>query len=227
MDSRLKKIVVCLVAVVCSVFVFAGCSDPIEKYATKISELRQNIYTVVSDSYTGEIITGTREKEFVLDGYCSGSVDYTLITVTPLSNACDNYEYSVILNGVIYSGAMVRHPFGNSYSAEIEVISYDSDIECKIICSCGEQELSFCGVYDDSMITPSRAVEIAESKLSSSLSTLRVNGELNAEIYVRLMNNPIDSSGGYYWYVAFVGSASTLYAVLIDPMTGEVVANRG
>lgn len=49
---------------------------------------------------------------------------------------------------------------------------------------------------------------------------------LNAEVYVRYLENPISSAGGYYWYVAFCPQKYEVYAVLIDPITREITAVR-
>ncbi len=46
------------------------------------------------------------------------------------------------------------------------------------------------------------------------------------EIYVRLIPNPVNAAGGYFWYVAFVDINKETVAVLIEPESLEIVAVR-
>ena len=71
-----------------------------------------------------------------------------------------------------------------------------------------------------------KALTIALDKLKNELKRFRSKGKLHAEIYVRLMENPIDGNGGYFWYVAFVGADKDTVAVLLKSDTGAVSATR-
>ncbi len=225
---RIDKIklttVVALLAMCMCLLAISGCGNVLEKYIDYVSELRENIYVASDDDYDIEIITGTREEEFIMDGYCGNIVDYTLVTIEP-KNMEDNYNYAVTINGVLYEGEFVKHPFAESLSCDIQVLSTDNVVYLDII---GTKTSSFeaISVKTEDMIDATMAVDIAENTLSSQLGSLKSSNALNAEIYVRLMNNPIDNSGGYYWYVAFIGRSQTVYAVLINPTTMQVVAIR-
>ena len=76
------------------------------------------------------------------------------------------------------------------------------------------------------MIGAEEALEIAEIRLKDRIKEHTSGGTLNAEIYIRFLENPISSEGGYYWYVAFVPDKYEVYAVLIDPITREIAAVR-
>ena len=51
------------------------------------------------------------------------------------------------------------------------------------------------------------------------------NGKLNAEIYIKLLNDRSNHDSKYYWYVAIVNKEA-YYAVVINPETGEIVAKK-
>ena len=82
-------------------------------------------------------------------------------------------------------------------------------------------EIGLQSVRSEDFIDGEKAYNVAYSKLSDS--PIIVNGEY--EVYVRLIENPVNSQGGYYWYVAFVDGKDTA-AALIDPVTAEVIAQK-
>jgi len=89
-----------------------------------------------------------------------------------------------------------------------------------------EENISAKSVLTYQMIDYAKALEIAESKLRNSIEVFKQNGELQCEIFIRLISNSIDNAGGFHWYVAFIGSDQTVFAVLIEPITMQVVAIR-
>ena len=88
------------------------------------------------------------------------------------------------------------------------------------------ENFELMSVRTEEMIDAAAALEIAEIRLKDRIKEHTVSGELNAEIYIRFLENPISSEGGYYWYVAFVPEKYEVYAVLIDPLTREIAAVR-
>ena len=212
--------VLSMVLIVC-----AACQPPIEKYGHLISELRDNVYTALSENYTVNIITGKREEPFMMDGHACGAQDFTLITIDPKAGE-HTYTYRVKLNDVEYSGEFLAHPFARTYSADITAMACDTEIELTVTVNGSSETLAVKSVKTEQMIASEKAIEIAEKKLRGGIDSFRVGGVLTCEIYVRLMANPIDNSGGYYWYVAFIGENQAIYAVLIEPVNMQVVAIR-
>ena len=51
-------------------------------------------------------------------------------------------------------------------------------------------------------------------------------GNLQREIYVQLVNALADSEAPYYYYVSFMKSSSDYWALLLDPVTGEVISKK-
>jgi len=204
-----------------------ACDPPFSRLGHLVSELRDNIFIGTSDSFSVSIITGRREDPFIMDGVVGETRDFTLITLTPLTDTCGNFSFEVTIGGTQFKGDFLAHPFSNTISAEIQARALQTEIALTIKCSSGTQESLFAkSVLTEQMICAEEALKIAENKLRYSLETIKVNGELQAEIYIRLMANPIDNSGGYHWYVAFVASRDIIFAVLIEPISMQVVAIR-
>jgi len=206
----------------------AACTPSMERLGHLVSELRENIFVGESDNFRVSIITGFREDPFLMDGRVGELRDFTLITLTPKSETSEgNYTFVTTVDGVQFRGAFLPHPFSNTLSAEINVRAGQNEIPLTVINAAGVEESLFAkSVLTEQMIGVEKALEIAENKLRYSLEVFKVNGVLQAEIYIRIMPNPIDNSGGYHWYVAFIGQNQTIFAVLIDPISMQVVAVR-
>ncbi|MCL2375440.1 MAG: hypothetical protein FWC82_02835 [Firmicutes bacterium] len=205
-----------------------ACAPPIERLLSQVSELRENIFIGESASFSVNIITGRREDPFLMDGHAGITRDFTLITITPKGEGSEGtYTYTTTINGTQFKGEFVPHPFAATLSADLHIRANTSEIILIITNSAGvEENISAKSVVTAQMIDSLKALEMAESKLRNSLETFKSGGVLHAEIYIRLLANPIDNSGGFYWYVAFIGTCGTIFAVLIDPIEVQIVAVR-
>jgi len=204
---------------------FTACRPAFERFQHLISELRDNVFIAESENYSVYILSGRREEPFIMDGHAGTMRDYTLITLEP-KTCLQTHTFKAVINGTEYSGQFVAHPFAKSFSAEIAVAARGAHIALTVLCGGTEETLNAVSVLTENMISAEKAVEIAEKKLRDSIDMFRANGTLQCEIYVRLMANPIDNSGGYYWYVAFIGANQTIFAVLIEPVTMQILAIR-
>ncbi len=197
----------------------------LHKYADSISELREHLFAAETADYKITAISGTREDPYVLDGASNGKRDFTVLTVTPAAFAADKtYRYRAEINGTVYEGDLFPHPFAPSLSVDIPAAATQS---FSVTVSDGaEQDLTLQSVVTGDNIGAEKALTIALDKLKNELKRFRSKGKLHAEIYVRLMENPIDGNGGYFWYVAFVGADKDTVAVLLKSDTGAVSATR-
>lgn len=224
---KIKKVFSLILSVCFMCLFLSACTQKIDKYGAYISELRTNVYTAKSDNFKVSAITGKRENPYNLDGNCSGTQEFTVLTIEPAQYiASKRYTYKAVVNGVEYSGELKPHPFGKSFSADILKKCETDSITCVISTSDSTENFNLLSVKTPDMIDEAKALDIACAKLKKQIDSIEANGQLNAEIYIRLMENPIDNNGGYYWYVAFIGKAQLIYAALIHPVTMEVLAVR-
>lgn len=222
-SKRILLIFVCIVAALS----FTGCKPQIEKYAENISELRDNVYEGGNETMTVTAITGRREDPYILDGHCTGAQDFTLIKIVPKEFIAGKvYSYSVKIGDKEFTGEMKQHPFGKSFSADIAARSYENEIAVSVTADAQTETFTLVSVVTEDMIKADKALEIASARLKKEISSLSSGGRLCAEIYIRLMPNPIDNSGSYHWYVAYIGEAQLTYAALIEPHSMEIVAVR-
>lgn len=223
-----KKLRICVVfaALLLVVQAVCGCGGSnLNKYAENISELRDRLFAAESAEYKVSAISGTREDPYVLDGESKSKRAFTVLTVTPAHFASDKtYRYRVQIGEQSFEGDLMPHPFAKSLSVDIPAAAKDAFSVC-IICD-GEQTLELANAPVGDNIGAEKALAIALDKLKNELKRFRSKGKLHAEIYVRLMENPIDGNGGYFWYVAFVGKNKETVAILLKSDTGAVSATR-
>lgn len=214
-----------MAAILLSVCLCACGRSDLEKYGDKISELREHLFSAACAECSVTAIAGKREDPYRMDGVSGDKRDFTVITVTPTAFASDKtYRYRTEINGVTYEGDLLPHPFAQSLSVDIPVAAQEGF--ALTVSGDGEWQLQVERVVTGELIGAEKALSIALDKLKDNLRPLKNKGKLNAEVYVRLLENPIDGSGGYYWYVAFVGEDKVTVAVLLRGDTGEVSALR-
>ena len=223
---KFKKFAVVFICIISLLSLF-GCKTDMEKYGSNISELRRNVYEGGSENMQVTAITGVREDPYMIDGHCSGVRDFTVIKIVPKEFIAGKiYTYVANIDGAEYTGEFRQHPFGKSFSADIQAACNASSITLSVSADGASEEFTLISVVTEDMISAEKALEIATGRLKSEVSSLTSGGRLCAEIYIRLMANPVDNSGAYHWYVAFVGESQITYAALIEPVTMEIVAVR-
>ena len=223
--SKIKSIVSVFAALLCAL-ALSGCGGSyLRKYGDKISELRTHLFAAESTDYTVKAIAGKREKTYEWDGVSTEKRDFTVITITPSRFSADKtYRYRAQIGDSVYEGDFLPHPFAQTLSADITVAATE-DFSLTVLCD-GEQTLTLERVETGDNIGAEKALSIAFDKLKTELKRFRSKGKLRAEIYVRLTENPIDGTGGYFWYVAFVGEDASAVAILLHSDTGAVAALR-
>ncbi len=194
-----------------------ACSDGLSKNKN-VSEYRTDVFIGSSGNFSAEAMTGFRETPFSIDGVSGEKCDFFLVTVKPKSfDPVKEYGYKLTLDGKEYEGTLVKHPFENTYSFEVPIKIVDRNVSVEI----DGEKIELASVKTENYITPEKAYEIAKKRLGGS-EVLSVQNE----IYVRLIANPVNASGGYFWYVAFVDENKQTAAVLIHPESMEIVAVR-
>ncbi len=202
-----------------------ACQSPLSKYAPYVSELRDEVMVGECEAFTVTLISGERENPFEVNGTTGEKTNFTVVTLTPKKEGEYNFTYLIKIGEEILSGKFTPHPFKNSYSFEVDKRA-SSTAFLSVNDGKKEYELDLSSVKSDQIISASDALEIACSRLKDSIASITKEGKLCAEIFIRYIENPISSEKTYFWYVAFAPEKYTTFAVLIDPISAEVVAVR-
>lgn len=220
--KRLAAIIIAAVAA----FAAVACGTALERREPNISELRDVLMKAESERMKVTLMSGVREEPFAVDGVPGGKTDFTVIVIEPKGAREDAaYDYVLYAGGEKREGKLNKHPFRGTWSTELPIRT--SGGATLTLTSEGYMEnLELADVTTGAEIGASEALEIAEKRLKDRIAEHSPGGKLAAEIYVRYLDNPISSDGGYYWYVAIVPAKYEVYAVLVDPTTGEIAAVR-
>lgn len=216
----------CFVTVIILCFYSCACSSLVKRREGSISELRDELMVSECEKDKVTLISGKRENPFVVDGKSGDKIDFTVVTFYPTS-ASENarFAYSFDDGVSVVEGEFSKHPFKDTYSFEIAKRVTGS---AKVVVKGEKYERQFdlVSVKNENTISVEQALEKAEIRLSEHIKKFTSGGKLNAEIFIRFLENPISSQDGYYWYVAFVPDKYSVYATLIHPESGEIVATR-
>lgn len=216
----MKKRIVFIISILC-VLTLVACTPDLEKNP-RLSELRSDIMMGKNDQYSVVLVSGIREEPFDIDGLSQkDKVYFTVITVTPTDyNPLAEYNFSVKIGNETYNGKLNKHPYNQSYSVEINVLTSQPELDITISHGNHDSIVTLNSVIGEDFINGNKAYQIAEKKLKDKISAKGGN----YEVFVRLIENPINANGGYFWYVAFIFEDETTYAVLIDPVSMEIQA---
>lgn len=224
--KKVKLIVaVFLAAVLC--IGFAGCADSEDKaIENAISEIRTDSYRGKGEIFSVTLSTGKREQPYAADGVSNDLVEFAVLTVTPKNSMGGEFSYSFSVNGKDYSGVFSETPYGISYAVDLkETLPSVREITVNINADTASEQIVLTNVLTENSISAEDALEKAKTEFADVLDGLISNGKLNAEIYIKLLNDRSNHDSKYYWYVAIVNKEA-YYAVVINPETGEIVAKK-
>ncbi len=211
---------------ICALFLlFSGCASDIDVYDKVISEIRDGVYESTVEGYKVTAVCGEREKNYKTDGIANGREDFFILSIE--GNFSSAPECSFSLNGKSYGGTMKKHPFNESYSFEVNAKTNVKEVEVSIKCANDTLETCVKSVKTENTKTASDVLNRAIAQLKKTIDVHSKNGVFDGEVYLRIIPNPIQDDGKYFWYVAFCKNEHECYSVLIDSESGEVVASKG
>lgn len=223
------KRVLCVILTVLTLFCCVACNKNENKYDGMISEYRDDFYIGQSTDYNAELITGSRENPFEIDGKTSAVTDYSLVTIVPVK-----FDPTKVLTVKIefgdknYEGAALRHPYKESLSFEIPARVTDKEVKMTVTDGDNHSVIMLKSVKTGEEISGNKALELAEKALAESLKPFEKKGKFCGEIFVRYIENPLSDDKKYFWYVAFIPESNPekIIAALLDPVSGDLKATR-
>lgn len=181
-----------------------------------VSERRSGYFTAGDGDFAVTAVSGEREDPYSADGKAGALVPYTLITVVPSAFDVDAVvTYSAKTHSSSYGGTMTVHPFAASFSAEISA-EMKSGFTVTVTVGGAAHAYEMKSSVTSDMIGFSEAVGIADDRLEPK-------GQY--EVRGRLIKNPLDGDG-LCWHIAFIFGSDKERSVLLDPVTGKVLAKK-
>lgn len=224
----MKKLYLSLLSIVC-VFILCGCgySRIYDMTHSNIAECRQVMYVGKTNNLSVNLISGTREQNYVVNGYCTDSIAFGVLTFKLLTDInIDTANYVLTIGTTRYDGILERNPYDNTYMCDVKTLINTNDvITAKIIAGEFVESVELNNITADWNVNSDNALKLAVSELTKELKTFIENDEFKAECYIKIVNDD-EVNEMYYWYVSFVGRNGKTYAVIIDPISNEILAKK-
>ena len=194
-----------------------------------VSTYHEAVYVGANEDFGVSFVTGEAEKLIVIDGKVGETAPFATLTVTPLSAGLFNNTYTYVLKGETgeKTGDLSKDVIGATFSAEVAGAGEIGKILSVTVVSEGilESEVDLVNKQEGGL-SWREALSAAEKALAEEIAAESDTDEFPREIYVKLVNALADSDAPYYYYVSFMKSSSDYWALLLDPVTGEIISKK-
>lgn len=217
-----------------SVIMLSGCFNNklYNLSSNKLAEVRYNLYHGKTNDIEVSLMSGKREKDYIINGYCTEPVEFGVLTYKILDENLElnGEQFFVLVVGTTrYDGNLEKNPFDGTYVADLKkIIQSDLKITAKIMIGTFVHETELTSATKDWAVNHEEALKIACKELKTELETFIENGEFAAEVYVKIITDKEfnKESDTYFWYVNFVNINGKTLAIIINPTTKEVLAKK-
>ena len=192
-----------------------GCTTKMNSVINNISELQLTYFNYEDSKVSISLISGIREKDYVLNGYSTSSVDYCVLmleqnTFTEINNI------NIRINGKDNYITPLLNPYNNNYVYDLEI-----PLDEKSLVSIS---------YDDNFYTLTNIAVDFEYDYKdclnsiihdSNLSHLFNKNNFNGEVFIRLIK--LKDFNNIFFQFLFVGTDFQSIQYIINPFTLEKV----
>ncbi|MBQ2714298.1 MAG: hypothetical protein IJF76_01565 [Clostridia bacterium] len=219
----MKKIFVVFCSILC-LLSLVGCSKEVENRVS----FRHNAYLTGScENLSLTVTSGVRESPYVADGEKGTMMEFCLISLKPSASkdAVNTYSYEIEVDGEKLTGNFNKDVFGSTLSTDLGRDIGSKITAVKVIMGEEEWVVPVENMMSNALVTSEDALKKAEEEFSEAIAEEEKEGKFR-EIYIKFVTDGIGGENAYYWYVAFVGENRDYKAVLIDIVSGDIVAKR-
>lgn len=226
----MKKKILCLLVLVASLFGLSACKSTKIDLNDYLIEERNSIFTAEDSDYSVTFSTGMREKNYALDGVKNEMVDFAVLTLARIdrqpiqTSAC---EYILTINDEVLRGNLAKSELDNTFSCDLEkAVSAESQIHVQINFDGYTFEKDLANTTSEFTVDKAAAIKLANSELGEELNNFNKDKN-NFEAVMKIVKDYSSSEvKNYYWYVGVVAKNGETLGVLIDAVSGEVIAKK-
>jgi len=229
-------IIVALLLILSCLIAFGACKKVTEQQPEERQGLQKNVSTYHDAAYVGAnedfgvtLFTGECEKLIVVDGKVGELTPFATLTVTPLASSLFNNTYTYVLVGANgeRTGDLVKDVIGATFSAELTNVKELGAVTAVKVVAQGilDSEITLTNKLDGAPNWKD-ILKISEEAFAEEIKAETDTGNLEREIYIKLVNAMADEDAPYYYYVSFIKSPADYWALLIDPETGAVISKK-
>ena len=227
----MKKFVFLFSVCLITIMLFPGCTNlkVYELAKNNIAEQRENLFVGENENIKATLISGKREKEYVINGYCTEPCEFGVLTFTIKNeqNLSDNVNYVLTIGTTRFDGILEKNPYDGTYVCDIKkTVLNEEMISAKIIAGEFVESVELKSVILNWNVNHDDALKLACKELNKELETFIENDVFNGECYIKILNDSDIGDTSYFWYVNFVSRNGKNYAVIINPISNEIMAKK-
>ncbi len=201
-----------------------ACGSQVDPLYQRVSELKNQVYYGESQNYKIKACYGFKENPYINDGKVGEKV-YNL-TFKLLDKETDSITYTLTFN---YGGKEFKQDFKPSkitgtLTVDLPIDNFNlSSFEITITSGSNVEKVQLNSIVPKNTISHTKALDYLRKDQAKLIESLTLSdGSLQFEIYARI----IVKNDKPYWYVGLGLGEGKLKALLIDGISGEVLAVR-
>jgi hypothetical protein len=219
----MKKITFIFCSLICLVLFFIGCKNQ-NFLQQHVSELRSDVFYGQSENFSVKAGYGFKETPYHNDGVARSRQN--LLTFKLLNKETEDTTYSLTLNfsEMDYKTTFKLSPITHTLTATLEIDAFNlKEFSVTISNASHTETVTLVSQLPENTIDYVRALDYLQKNQTELIKRYTdSNGNFQAEIYARVLVKDNKS----YWYIGIASGNENLKALLIDGITGEVLAIR-
>ena len=224
MKNYLKFFVVFILTLTLFPLVFFSACDKESDLLGKVSELKSDAFYGESQNYKIKAGYGFSETPTENDGKVNATV-YAL-SFKLLEKETDNATYVLSLDygGNTFKSVFALNPVSNALCCSISIEDFtEKSFTVKIFCADASETVTLSSTVPKNAMDYKQAILSLEKNQKNLIDSYRDNnGNFTAELVARI----IVKDQKPYWYIGIKSGNGNLKALLIDGVSGEVLAIR-
>lgn len=226
-----KKFCISLLLIAIISCIFVACTPKksiLDTLAEEISYTQEGLYCGSSDNFTVSLSLIKKEDSFIADGVVGKLINENTLSIKPSKIDLLDRSYSYCLSGEsgTLEGALLKDILGVTFSAMIENIQgIGTPLKLTITYDDISEEILLTNQLEGA-ITYMQALESAYNNFKEQIDIALQEKNFGREIYIKYVSDNYNDEKSNYWYVSFIKDRNDYFCALIDPKTGEIVAQR-
>lgn len=212
----------------CVLFACTPDKSVLDTLADEISYAQEGLYCGSNDNFSVSLSLIKKEDSFIADGVVGKLINENTLSVKPSKIDLLDKQYSYCLSGEsgTLEGALLKDILGVTFSAMIEnVKGIGSPLKLTITYDGVSEEIELTNQLEGA-ITYMKALECAYNNFKEEIDLAMLEKEFGREIYIKYVSDNYNDEKSNFWYVSFIKDRNNYFCALIDPKTGEIVAQR-
>lgn len=227
--KRFGTILIVALLIIASAFALVGCNKKdtnFDSVKSQISHIQKEILQGKTDNFRVKLISGSKEKDFVIDGKVGDLKEFTSLSVTPIN--IDMYEktftFKLIGKDGEITGELKKNILGTSFNADITDRKKIGElVSVEITGENVSDNIALIDILKD-CIDADKALESAYNAVKDDLKSEFVDGRFTREVFIKLINDRNSADSPYYWYVSMMKDTNSFISILINPSDGKIIS---